>query len=210
MAVSAQMESALRQPTILAFVAVEILAPAFTIRLLDGSSELVMDGQIYVGGHPVYGTISGIEGLGDGMGDEAPSCRIVLHPPTNVASADLGSPDTQGATVNVWFGILNPENGAFIDRNLWFAGEIDQATLQVGGDTRTLTLECTSMDLFFEQDTGTRLTNSWHQYVWPGERGLEFHTSLNRQVPWGVEGRGGALTIAPIAQGAIDKFFGRS
>lgn len=210
MPLSAQLESALKAPAPLVFVAVEILTPDFSLHMLDGSSELLMDGNTYRGGDPVYGTVSAIENLGDGVGDEAPACRVVIHPPTNAATANLSAPKVQGSPVSIWFGALNPLSGAYIDRNLWFAGEVDQAVLQVGGASKTLTVECTAMDAFFEQDTGTRLTNSWHQWIWPGERGLEFHTALNRQVPWGVEGNAGALIPAAAVSGAIDKFFGRT
>jgi hypothetical protein len=188
MALSVAQEAALKSISPLVFVAVEIVAPTFTIRLLDGSSEVTIDGNTFTGGDPTYGAINAIENLGDGVADEAPSCRIILNPPTNVASANLSAPDTQGSPVSIWLGSLNPVNGAYIDRYLWFAGELDQGVLIVGNTQRTLTISCTAMDLFFEQDTGIRLNNSWHQSVWPGELGLIFVNSLNRQVPWGVEG----------------------
>jgi hypothetical protein len=69
-----------------------------------------------------------------------------------------------------------------------FMGEVDVPVLDVDKGIRTVTLECVSAwERFFEDDEGVRLTDNWHQSIWPGETGLAYVIEVTRQLPWGQD-----------------------
>ena len=188
-ALSGALETALDGLAPRVFVAVKITLPdATVIRLLDGAGMVVIDGATYVGRDETYGVLGTIEGVTDGLGDELPALGITLLPPTNVATAAIAAPTVQGSEVIAMFGAVNPATGASIGTPyVFFAGVIDQAVLAVGKNTRSLQIECVSaLEVFFEDDEGVRLTDSFHQSVWSGELGFGLITEMNEPVPWGI------------------------
>jgi hypothetical protein len=189
MPLSAGMETALEAPAPLVVVALKIVLPSGTLRLLDGSGVLTIDGEDYAGGDPTLGVLAGIEPITDGIAAEAPALRIVINPPTNTASADLAAADAQGSPVTLMILALDPVTHAIQgDPFVAFLGEVDVPTLDVDKSFRTVTLDCVSAwEKFFEDDEGVRLTDNWHQSIWPGETGLAYVIEVTRQLPWGQD-----------------------
>lgn len=190
MPLSAGMQTALDgTPSALVFLALEVLLPSGPLRLLDGAGELTLFGHAFSGGDPDRGVIQSIQPSSDGIGADAPSLTVVMNPPSNAASADLAGAATQGSAVTVWIGVLNPADMTLIGEPYeLFAGELDQGVLRVNQGSRTVTLECVSVfERFFDDDEGIRLTDAWHQSIYPGETGLEFVTEIQRQLPWGID-----------------------
>jgi hypothetical protein len=172
------------------FVAVEIgLVGGGQLRLLDGSGQVSFGGRTFISKDPEFGVLSSLEAITDGFGDEAPSMRIGINPPTASAAAILAAQDMQGKTVLVWLGSVTHATGAVDpDPLLIFAGEVDVAQLSVAMGSRSLVLDCVSVwERLFEDAEGVRLTNSFHQLAWPGELGFEFVTDVTRQLPWGSD-----------------------
>lgn len=197
MSLTPQVTAALAQPAIGMFCAIRLTYPTFTLRLLDGAAVLSLNGETFVGYDETYGALIGLENITDGGSDQAPRARIVLNPPTNVALAALAAPDAQGSRVEIWEGVFNLATGLVIpDADLAFDGEIDQPVYSP--KSRNLTLDCnSSFEGFFSVQEGVRLTDSWHQSIWPGERGLEYQTALRTTLPWGAE------TARPVTQAAV-------
>src|SRR3546814_2304754 len=63
------METALAAETPLVVGLLKIELPDATIRLLDGSGQLVFDGETYTGRDPVFGSLAAVEAIEDGVGD---------------------------------------------------------------------------------------------------------------------------------------------
>ena len=189
--------SALAQPAIGMFCAVRLTYPTFTLRLLDGAAVLVLNGETFTGYDETYGALIGLENITDGGSDQAPRARIILNPPTNAALASLAAPDAQGSRVEIWEGVFNTATGLVIpDADLAFDGEVDQPVYSP--KSRNLTLDCnSSFEGFFSVQEGVRLTDSWHQSIWPGERGLEYQTAIRSTLPWGSE------VARPVTQAAV-------
>lgn len=186
---SGSLETALDGLAPRVFIAVKITLPdATVIRLLDGAGMVVIDGATYLGRDDTYGSLGSIEGVTDGLGDELPSLAVTLLPPTNVATAAVAAPSVQGSEVIAMFGAVDPVTGLAIgDPYVFFAGQVDQAVLAVGKNTRSLQIECVSaLEVFFEDDEGVRLTDAFHQSVWSGELGFGLITEMNEPVPWGI------------------------
>jgi len=199
MALTPQVTAALAQPAIGMFCAVRLTYPGFTLRLLDGAAvlRLPFDLDPFVGYDETYGALIGLENITDGGNDQAPRARLVMNPPSNAALAALASPGAQGSRVEIWEGVFNPATGLVIpDPDLAFDGEVDQPVYSP--KSRNLTLDCSSsFEAFFSVQEGVRLTDSWHQSIWPGERGLEYQTAIRNSLPWGSE------VARPVTQAAV-------
>src|SRR3546814_14352344 len=89
-----------------------------TIRLLDGSGQLVFDGETYTGRDPVFGSLAAVEAIEDGVGDEAPALNFTLLPASDAASAELASPDMQGSVVSLWLAAVDRATGEVMREQL--------------------------------------------------------------------------------------------
>lgn len=176
----------------LLFGAIEINFPGYDLRLVDGSAELMMGGEKFVGRDPTFGTISSIDSLTDGAGDQAPRVSLSLLPPSDTAAASLASAPMQRSRVRFWLGVLDMPTGIVVpDPLLLFDGELDVATMKWGMRTREVEYRIVSVfERFFDLEEGIRLSDSWHQSVWPGELGLSFVTGVTENVPWGTDNLG--------------------
>ena len=199
MSLTPEMTAAVGGMTVSLFTAVRLTYPTFTLRLLDGAGVLLLpfDELPFVGENETYGALIGLENIKDGGQDQAPRARIVLNPPTNAALAALANPTAQGSTVEIWEGCFDVATGLVVpDPDLAFFGEVDQPVYSPL--SRNLSIDCTSsLELFFAVEEGVRLTDSHHQSVWPGERGLEYQTAIRATLPWGAE------VARPVTQAAI-------
>lgn len=205
---STAFDSALQQPGVVLFVAVEILLPGYNLRLLDGAGVVTFDSKTFVGRDATYGALGAATDYGDGVDDEAPSLTLTVLPPTNAAMADLADPTAQGSQVSVWVGALDPATGMVIgDPDLAFIGETDVPTRKVSQGSAALELTIVSVfDRFFDQNEGERLNNGFHQSVWAGELGLEFVSAVQRQMPWGSDAPRPALVTDVIQVGPFSSF----
>jgi hypothetical protein len=186
---TAGMETAIAADRALLFGALEINFPAYDLRLLDGSAEIVMDGNKFTGRDDTFGTIGAIKLPKDGVGDQAPTISLTLLPPTSTAAASLGSAAMQGSRVRIWLGVLDRTTGIPVpDPLLLFDGEIDVPTLKWSVRRREVEYRVVSVfDKFFDLEEGIRLSDSSHQTYFPGELGLAFVTGVAEPVFWGMD-----------------------
>lgn len=184
------LKNALAQPSVLLFGALKIELPDYTLRLLDGSASLIIEGETYVGLDPTFGTISAISELSEEIGDSAPEITVTLNPPDVSATAVLSHPNMQGAMAHLMAGAVDPVSGIAIGTpETLFLGEIDVPTIGINQQgERTLEYSIVSVfERLFEVEEGQRASNGWHQSIWPGELGLEFMTGTDVNLYWGVK-----------------------
>ena len=185
----ATLQAGLAVDSPLVFFAVEVLYPTFALRLLDGAGMLTLNGNVFVGADPVYGSLVGPDTWQDGVAAEAPHLTFQIQPPTNVAAAQLCNPLAQGSQVSCWFGAINRVTGLPIGASypMWI-GDLDVPTLVADRGSRIVKIDAESAwDRFFDIDEGLLLTNASHQAFWPGELGLEYVTEIQAQIPWGQD-----------------------
>ncbi|MFC7378279.1 hypothetical protein [Brevundimonas sp. GCM10030266] len=141
--------------------------------------------ETYVSNHPTYGSFDKIGSIKDGSEAETTRIDVPIFPASENAAAALASPTTQGTRVQWWEGAINRDTGLLIGQpELKFDGEIDKARFQVG-DNWLLTLECgTQAERQLEQNADWRLNDSFHQLIWPGEKGLSFVDGVTRKKEW--------------------------
>ncbi|MFC3711257.1 hypothetical protein ACFOMD_01660 [Sphingoaurantiacus capsulatus] len=189
MSLSPQLEAALSGPSPTWFGALKIELPGHILRLLDGAGFVDFDGGTFVGRDPVYGVLAAIEEIGDGVGDEAPAIGITLHPASDASAAALAAPGMQGSRVSLFVGAVDRATGLVVpDPELVFVGELDVPTLRSTRNGRSLDFDVVStFERFFDDDEGARLSDGFHQSVWPGELGLAHVTGVEKTVYWGMD-----------------------
>ena len=187
MALDPALDAELRRPVVTLFGAIELLLPHAAVRLLDGAGFVTFGGHTFTGRDETYGTIESVDAFSDGVDNEDPTLQVTLLPPSNTAAALLADPAAQGAQVSLWVGALNVRTGLPVaDPELRFVGEVDVPTVVIDRNIRRLKLEVVSVfERFFSDDEGVRLSDAWHQSIWPGETGLAGVTSVQRKLPWG-------------------------
>lgn len=200
----AALQAALAQPAPTLFGAIKIEFPDHVLRLLDGSAQLLINGETYVGQDPVFGTLASISELSEELDDSAPEITIGLFPPDLSATAALAHPDMQGSIVTVMVGAVDQASGAVIGApEILFRGEIDVPTIDVDGEgKRTLSFTVVSVfERLFETEEGQRASNGWHQSIWPGELGLDYMTGTDVNLYWGAKPPAGSTAKGWSAMG---------
>src|SRR3546814_1496933 len=137
------LQAAFAAPAPWIFGAVEIVLPDYNLRLLDGASELTINGNPYKGEDATFGTLAAISTLSEEIGEEAPEISIELYPPNASAMATLCNPNMQGSQVSIFVGAVDPTSGLIIGQpEVKFLGEIDVPSLTIGeGGQRSLRSE---------------------------------------------------------------------
>src|SRR3546814_3416524 len=126
------METALAAETPLVVGLLKIELPDATIRLLDGSGQLVFDGETYTGRDPVFGSLAAVEAIEDGVGAEEPALNFTLLPASDAASAELASPAMHGSVVSLWLAAVDRATGAVIPEPLLlFTGRTEDPTSEL-------------------------------------------------------------------------------
>lgn len=172
----------------LVFGAVRIAMSGSVVRLLDGAGVLTIGGETYTGRDANWGVLDTIKGLGDSTADSAPLVSLGLLPSTTLALSTMLDPAIQGSSVLIMIGVANPATGTVIDTYTLFSGQLDVASVTWGTNDRRVEFKCSSIaERLFAVEEGRRLSDAFHQSVWPGELGLAFVTGVENNVPWGQQ-----------------------
>lgn len=188
MALDASLDAALKGAAPLVCLLLKIELPDHTIRLVDGSGEVNFDGEAYTGEDDIYGVLDGVEGITEQVGTEAPTVRFTFLPTSLQALADITHPANQGAPVYVWFGVVG-DNGLIVgEPELLFLGELDTAEVEAGETSTVIAFDVVSAwERLFEANEGRRLNDKYWQTLYPGARGLQYVTEIQRDLPWGYD-----------------------
>lgn len=181
--------------------------PTSTVRLCDGGF-FVWGAETYRDKDAVFGTLSNLESLAEGVGDEVPAMRIGMMPPGTSAPSDLSQPGFQNSRCRLWIAEYDVDTGAIVGTpDQKFDGLVDQTTITRGRSSYLLDMTIVSDgERLFQRNIGNSLNPSFHKSVWSGETGEDNATGLGRTIAWGVEapvsaygtgGTGGIVKTAP-------------
>lgn len=161
--------------------------PDGNVLLCDGGF-VRWGGDTYLSHHPVWGAISSMQPLTEGIGNEVPALEMVMTP-ASTDITDFSAPGLQTSRVRFWVGTFDPASGALIGiPGLMFDGQIDQCNFTVGRDTREVAISVVSnAERLFERNIGNSLNPTFHKSVWPGETGHDNATGLSVPVAWGTD-----------------------
>ena len=175
----------------------KIELPDATIRLTDGGFIQWGD-EIFKSKDDVFGTISSVEGMPEGVDAEVPALDMVLIPASTAAAAELSQPGFQRSRVRFWLAEYVVSTGLLDgEPDLEFDGQIDQTSLTAGLTLKELAMAIVAQaERLFEQNIGNSLSSSFQKSVWPGDTGHDQATGLVTPVAWGTTA---PVTATPVS-----------
>ena len=187
-ALAPALDIALGADRALVTVFIEVTLPGYGLRLLAGSGVVRWGAKIFSGIDARFGALSSIDEVEDGTSDEAPTFGFTMHPSSEATAAQLCSATFQGSPVSLWLAGVYPDTGLLVpDPYLLFTGFLDQPTLKVDKGVREVDFACVSQfDILLEEDEGARLSDAFHQSIWPGETGFANVTGIEKSIYWGT------------------------
>jgi hypothetical protein len=161
--------------------------PTGDVRLCDGGF-IVFDDETYTSKDATFGSISSIQAMSEGVGDEVPALELEFYPDGSAEPGDLGQPGFQKSRVKLWLGEYDVDTGLISGTpDLLFDGQMDQCVLSVGAERTVAMTVVSTAERLFQRNAGNDLSDGYHQSVWPGEKGEANATGLSVPVAWGVE-----------------------
>lgn len=185
------MIAALTSGRFIATALFEFDLPSGTRRLMLGSGECMWGGDTFVGHDDNFGFVDSGEDVRESADGIAPNSSITIIPAAAANRSLIAAPGVQLSPIKTWLACLQLDASDNIivvpDPELLFEGFIDQATVTMdeGRDEIDYSI-ISAFDYFFEDTEGQRLNGAYHQYIWPGEKGLDNVTGVTRKVYWGM------------------------
>lgn len=186
------MAAALSQPAALMSYCLELKLPSATVRLSDGGFySFSVDGvvQTFDALDETFGALGGVGPITDGVSGEFPTTDVVILYRSNAALAALAAPDAQDSLARVWALALDPVTGLVLGApQRWFKGRTNVPSLSINENDQSLSISLNSILAAAKQaDEGARLNDGYHQRAWPGEKGLEYSSSVDQVDYWGSD-----------------------
>ena len=190
----APLHSEVEQPSVHAFIAVEITFAAPTpsnpagavSRAWTGYTDLVINGQTYRG----IGDFGRIGTIPQTSENKAVGIQLTLSGvPTDVIAAALNQ-NYQGRPCNVYFGALEeqPTGRAIVGAPYKiFGGRVDTMTLEEAKETASITINVESQLIDMDRVREGRYTDADQQAIHMGDTGLEYVPGLQeKEILWGA------------------------
>lgn len=156
----------------------------FTIRLSTGGF-IPWGERVFLARDLTYGALGELPTFEDGIDSQTTRASLTIIPPDQTALAAIADRKHKRSLIQVWDATLDGDTGFLIgEPDLLFRGMIDFPRVVIG-ESWEVVLECATEEaLLNEPNEDRRLSNPFHQSVWPGETGLAYVTGLGRKVYW--------------------------
>lgn len=186
--------AALGGPSVTGVVLVTLTLPGHTIRWTDGGF-VKWGAETYEEVDAVYGVLSSLEDVEDGVDDSATTWSFDMMPPPSALAA-LIQPGVQGSVLTSHFGAVDRQTGLLIgEPDLLQRVELDQPNGTFMGSGDPLTWACVTEEArMLEESDEQRLTDAFHQSVWPDELGYVNVTGIKRKMYWRADDPSNAIT----------------
>lgn len=169
--------TALAQPEVYPFYAVEMLFDSGAVRLWTGYDDRTIDGQIYVGTGSLL-TISGLDEVNNLSAKQATITMAGLS--STIVSLSLAEPYQRRACRILW-GVTNVDD--FVEV---FGGYMNTMAIEDDANTSTVTLVVDSKLVELNRPRVRRYTHESQQSRYPGDTFFSFVADLqDKQIPWG-------------------------
>lgn len=192
----ANLKQDLQEHSPLVFGAIEMVLPSETVRISTGL-PVTVEGQVFTPKHASCGSLGRVDGLEDGLGDVVPAPSVEMLTPSDAGIVALSAAAAQGSRVRLWFGTIDRVSGLVVGGQQVFSGIMDTAELNPHAAGKRLELHfLTTLALALEPKDHRRCSDSFHQSVWPGERGMRRRADLRRKFAWRSNQPGAGYTYS--------------
>lgn len=155
-----------------------------TVYLWSGLGSISWNGQTWAG----LGSLLGVSTAEEGTTVEAKGITLTLSGIDVASLADALQEYQVGLPVQVWLGLFDNASppSLIADPVTTWAGQIDQPTLDVGGETATISIACETRLIEMNCSVERRYTHDDAQLDHPGDLGFSFVNGLQEiTTSWG-------------------------
>ena len=174
----AQIESGIIRPAFL----VEANFTSGPLYVWTGRGNLSAVGHTFTG----VGTLGSISSIEEGSDVEARGIVLTMSGIDATLLADVLNEFQVGLPATVWLALFDESNVLVPNPVISFAGRMDQPTLEVGGETAAISINCENRLLDMNVSTERRYTVEDQQRDHPGDHGFDFVNSIQEvTIYWG-------------------------
>lgn len=180
---TAGMIAAATATTVRFAAAIEAQFDSGTGRVWTGTATLSWGGNSWTG----LGDLIGADAIEEATAVSAKGVALTLSGiPSSLITLALDD-DYRGKPVIIYILQMNSAFTSVEYSYQQFAGRMDTMTIEDGGETATITLQCESNLVDLERPKIRRYTDEEQQQILAGDRGLEFVAALaEKPLYWGV------------------------
>lgn len=170
--------TALQQPSVSLFYAVELNFDSGTHRYWTGVGDKVLGGQTYTGA----GTLLGVEGLDESGDLSSKGAKItVAGIDSTIVAIALAEP-YQGRQCSIYLGVDGNSNLATV-----FKGTMDVMSIEDSGETSTIVIGVESRTALLQRTSTFRYTSASQKDRYEGDKFFDWVARLaDKNVYWGA------------------------
>lgn len=152
------------------------------IYVWTGRGSIVWGGHTWIG----VGTLGSISTIEEGSTIDAKGITITMSGIDSSLLADILTEFQVGLPCIVYLGLFDETLTLIDDPYKSWAGRMDQPTIDVDGQTCTISINCENRLVEMNVAVDRRYTNEDQQLDYPGDRGMEFVSSIQDvTIYWG-------------------------
>jgi hypothetical protein len=154
-----------------------------TYYMTDASRSITWDGNEY----PALGHFLGFSDIEETAELQVSTVSGTLSGVDQTYVSLLLSENYIDRTVNIYKAFLNNAEAIISDPVLIFSGRISGVAIEENPDdgSCTIAVEAASQWVDFERRPGRHTTDSEQQIYFPGDKGFEFASEINKEILWG-------------------------
>lgn len=150
--------------------------------LWSGVGTISWNGHDWTG----VGSLGGVSVIEEGSTVEAKGISLSLSGIDATLLTGIMQEFQVGLPCLVYFGVFDSSGSLIPDPILSWSGQMDQPTIEMDGQTATITINCENKLVSMNVAVDRRYTNEDQQRDHPGDRGMEFVASIvDVMVYWG-------------------------
>jgi hypothetical protein len=174
--------AALAQPIIRPALFVQATFNTATLYLWTGRGSITWGGRTWLG----VGTLGTVSTIEEGSNVEARGITLTMSGLDPTALQDVLNEVQQGLPALVYFGLFDESLALIPNPVTAFAGRMDQPTLDVTGETATISIACESRLMDMNNPAMRRYTNEDQQRDYPNDQGFSFVPGVQEvTIYWG-------------------------
>jgi hypothetical protein len=152
------------------------------IYVWTGRGSIIWGGHTWLG----VGTLGSISTIEEGASIDAKGITLTMSGIDSTLLADIMTEFQVGLPVLVRLGLFDKTLTLIDDPVISWAGRMDQPTIDVDGQTCTISINCENRLVEMNVAVDRRYTNEDQQLDYPGDRGMEFVSSIQDvTIYWG-------------------------
>lgn len=173
---------------------VRLTTADFTLRLTTGGF-VIWGNELFIQRDRTFGTLADLPTFEDGIDSQTTRVDLGFYPADDLAMASMADRKHQSSLIEVYDCSLDGDTGLLVgEPDLLFQGETDLGRVVIG-QTTELIWQCETEDaLLNEPNEDRRLSDPFHQSIWPGELGLIHVTGIGRKIYWRANAPAGSIS----------------